>query len=133
MSVYLALFLTGNAPANDYSMAYVLYQILHGFNAWFWVIALLSLGRRHLNFNNKVLQYANEAAYPFYILQQTVIVFIGFYVVQWNIGVTEKILWISTATLVVTIALYDLFVKRSGLMRFLFGMNSKKTLPYSQK
>lgn len=122
MSILLGLWQTHNIPDRGYSLAYVLYQCFRGCNAWFWVVALLGLGRRYLNFNNKLLQYANEAAYPFYLLHQTVLVAIGFYIVRWNVDVMTKFMVISTATLLVTIALYELLIRRFNLTRFLFGL-----------
>jgi len=32
--------------------------------SWSWVVFILSLGARYLNFNNKVLAYGNEAVLP---------------------------------------------------------------------
>ena len=113
---------SGYAPAYDYSLGYFFYQILHSFTGWFWIVAILSFGKKYLNFNNQVLKYANEAVLPFYILHQTVIIIIGFYVVKWNAGITEKYLVISTASLCITIALYALVVKQTKVTRFLLGM-----------
>lgn len=114
--------LTGPAPAYDYSPGYILYQIIHSFTGWFSLIAILGYAKKYLNIKNKVLKYANEAVLPFYMLHQTVIVIIGFYVVQWNAGVMEKYIVISTVALGLTIALYDLVVRRNKVTRFLFGM-----------
>ncbi len=100
-----------------------------GFAAWFFLIAILGYGKQFLNFINGFLKYASEAAYPFYILHQTVIVVIGFYVVQWDTGVLVKFVTIVVASLVVTTVLYDLLVRRINVTRFLFGMRPKKKLP----
>ncbi|OUL31338.1 hypothetical protein BV372_20490 [Nostoc sp. T09] len=78
-------------------------------------------------FNHSILQYASQASYPFYLLHQTVLVAIAFYVVQWNLGITAKFLIISTATLVVTGILYDLLVKRINIARFFFGLKLRDT------
>lgn len=94
------------------------------FNRWFWLMALLGLGIRYLNADNRVLRYARDAAYPFYILHQTVIVVIGYYVVRSNAGVAVKFLVIAATSLVISIAIYDLVVRRTNLTRFLFGMKS---------
>jgi hypothetical protein len=51
-----------------------------------------------------------------------VIVVIGFYVVQWEVGTLVKYLVISFAALVVTLLLYDLGVRRAAVTRILFGM-----------
>jgi peptidoglycan/LPS O-acetylase OafA/YrhL len=94
--------------------------------AWFSLIALLGYGRQFLSFSNRFLRYAGEASYPLYILHQTVIVIIGYYVVQWNASVLVKFVTIVVASFVSTVALYDLLVKRTNVTRFLFGMRPKR-------
>lgn len=132
MSVFLGLWASNIIPERGYSPGYVLYQMFRGINSWFWIVALLGLGRKYLNFNNWVLQYANQAAYPFYILHQTVVVAIAFYVVRWQISITGKFLIISTTSLIATIALYDLLVKPINVTRFLFGLKPIKQLTISK-
>ena len=100
-----------------------------GFATWFFLVALLGYGRRLLNFTNGFLKYVGEASYPWYILHQTVIVAIGFYVVQWGAGVPVKYVTILVASFVATVAVYDLVVKRTNVTRFLFGMRPKKKRP----
>lgn len=51
-----------------------------GLNTWAWLMAFLGFGSRYLNFNNGFLKYANEAVLPFYILHQTVIVTVGYFI-----------------------------------------------------
>lgn len=70
------------------------------------------------------MRWASEIAYPFYIVHQTVIVVIAFYVVQWQAGIMPKYLAISTASLAVCVLLCEL-IKRTNLTRFLFGMKPK--------
>jgi hypothetical protein len=104
-----------------------LYWILRCFSAWFWIVAILGLSSIYLNRNHKFLQYANEAVLPLYILHLTVIVVIGFYIVQWNLGIAEKFIMISIISLAVMLAIYGLIIRPFNVMRFLFGMKSKKT------
>jgi hypothetical protein len=92
------------------------------FVGWFFLIAFLGFGCKYLDFGNRMLRYASEAAYPFYILHQTVIVIIGFYVTQWNVGVLTQFVVIVATASVATFAAYELVVKRIHVMRFLFGM-----------
>jgi peptidoglycan/LPS O-acetylase OafA/YrhL len=94
--------------------------------AWFCLIAILGYGKQSLNFSNGFLKYAGEASYPVYILHQTVIVIIAYYIVRWNAGALTKFAIIAGASLVVTVVLYDLLVKRTNVTRFLFGMRLKK-------
>jgi glucan biosynthesis protein C len=111
----------------------------HGLFPWFTIIALLGYGKRYLGFtygrslSDKFLVYFGEGSYPFYLLHQTVLVFIGFYVVQWNasaalgagVGVLVKYVTIAVATFVATTVLYEVLVRRINVMRFLFGMRLK--------
>jgi glucans biosynthesis protein C len=95
------------------------------FNAWFWVLAILGYGKKHLNFNNKLLQYANEAIYPFYVLHQTFIVIITYYVVQVNESIISKYLFLTFVSFILSMAVYDFLIKPYNLVRILFGMKSK--------
>jgi glucan biosynthesis protein C len=104
----------------------VLVAYIVGFAPWFFVIAILGYGRQFLTSSNKFLKYTGEASYPYYILHQTVIVIIGFYVVQWQLGGAAKYLLILAAATAVTALLYDLLIKRFNLFRFLFGMKRLK-------
>jgi peptidoglycan/LPS O-acetylase OafA/YrhL len=71
-----------------------------------------------------VERYANEAVLPFYLLHQTVIVAIGFYVVPWHASALLKFLIISSTAFAITLLLYEVVIKRTRLTRFLFGMKS---------
>jgi peptidoglycan/LPS O-acetylase OafA/YrhL len=122
MLALFGLWRTDSLPERGYSLGYILYQLFRGFDSWFWVVALLGLGRRYLNFNTKLLQYASVASYPFYLLHQTVLVTIGFYVVRLSAGMMEKFGVISTTSLIATIALYELLIRRNNVARFLFGL-----------
>jgi glucan biosynthesis protein C len=94
------------------------------FNLWFWLVAILGFGLRYLNATNRWYGYARDGAYPFYILHQTVIVAIGYFVVQWSAGPLAKWVVIMACSLALTIAIYDVCVRRTNVTRFLFGMKS---------
>ncbi len=102
------------------------FSFLRAFNSWCWLVAILGFGSRHLDFDNRALKYANEAVLPFYILHQTVIVTIGFFIADWDAGVMVKYLLLSMSSFIIIIAVYDLTVRRVNMLRFLFGMKMKK-------
>ena len=126
MTIHVGAYIFDLGPDREYSIGWTLYMILNGINAWLWIVAILGFGRRYLNFSNNMLKYAGEAALPFYIFHQTVIVVIGYYVVKWDMGIPGKFLIINVASFVAIVVLYDLLVKRINLMRFFFGMKPKK-------
>jgi hypothetical protein len=90
--------------------------------AWCWLLVVFGFGMQHLNFNTPFLKYANEAVLPFYILHQTVIVTLGYFVVQWSIPSLLKFFFTLTASFLISMGLYELIVRRVNLLRFLFGM-----------
>jgi glucan biosynthesis protein C len=51
-----------------------------------------------------------------------VIFVFAFYIVQWQAGVTVKMLTVILASFVVSAALYELLVRRVASLRALFGM-----------
>ncbi|MBN1635266.1 MAG: acyltransferase [Deltaproteobacteria bacterium] len=121
--LFLIMFWSDAWPAN---MPAWLKDIRSGyiecFVSFFTIVAMLSYARKYLNFDNAFLKYAREASYPFYILHQSVIVVIGFFVVRWDAGELVKYLIITAASLITTALLYDVLVRRINIMRFLFGM-----------
>jgi peptidoglycan/LPS O-acetylase OafA/YrhL len=97
----------------------------NAFVPWFFILALLAYGRRLLNFTNRFLKYFAEGAYPIYILHQTVLVAIAFFVVQWSIGAGAKYAIIVALSFAGTILAYDILVRRTNITRFLFGMKPR--------
>lgn len=106
------------------SAGYVAAQTVQALLSWCLLIAFLNLGRQFLNFKNKFLVYARQAVLPFYILHQTVIIVVGYYVVQWKISPGLKYLIITFVSFGLIMAIYDLLVKRFKILRFLFGMRT---------
>lgn len=115
----------------EHSWSYLGTVILKNINSFSWVIAILGFGKRLLNFSHPLLLDLNQGILPFYILHQTVIIIFGYYIIQWNLSVLEKFVFIFTTALVVTIGLYQL-IRSNNVMRFLFGMKKKaKTINVS--
>ena len=94
--------------------------------AWCWIVTILGFGSRYLNFNNRFLGYASEAVLPFYILHQTIIIIVGFYVIQWSLAIAPKYFIIVALSFVGIMAIYEILVRRINVLRFLFGMRLKK-------
>ncbi len=91
-------------------------------DAWCWSVVMLYVGMRLLDFSNEWTRYGQEAILPFYVLHQPVIWAFAFYVVQWEAGVTVKMLTVTLASFVVTIGMYELLIRRVAPLRALFGM-----------
>ena len=107
---------------------FILSQLIQAISTWSWLIVIISLASRYLTGTNKFLKYSNTAVLPFYILHQTVIIVIGFYVIQWNTGVGLKYLTISVSSFIVIMILYEFLIRRVNILRFLFGMRMKAVI-----
>jgi glucan biosynthesis protein C len=100
---------------------YVLESTVWALNGWCWVTAIIGFGRKYLSFNHKYLKVSNELVLPFYVLHQSVIVAVAFYVVGLNLIVFEKYLLIVLLAFPIIVALlYP--VSKVNVLRFLFGM-----------
>lgn len=101
------------------------------FVAWFIIAGLLGYARTYLREAPRsrttlaAVAYLGEASYPFYILHQTVIVVLGYYVVPSSLPIAVKYLVVVGLTYFFTFALYDLAVRRTNFTRFLFGMKPR--------
>jgi peptidoglycan/LPS O-acetylase OafA/YrhL len=80
---------------------------------------------KRLNFQNKFLSYANEAVLPFYILHQTVLLCVGYYVTRWEIPDAAKFVIIALSSFAIIMAIYEFVIRRANVMRALFGMKVK--------
>ena len=102
------------------------FRLLRNLNLWCWLLAVLGFGRRYLRFNHPFLKYATEAVYPWYILHQTVIVAIGYYAAGWNLGLWWKYIVVLAAMVIVTGLLHEFVIRRTPLLRPLFGLKIRK-------
>ena len=118
------------SPGQGFSLLYTLWEIAWSIISWSAVVFMLSLGAKALNFSNKTLAYSNEAVLPFYLLHQTVILCVGWFVIRWDVGILSKYLIIAVISFILIIALYEVLVRPFNVVRFLFGMRSKKTPVY---
>ncbi len=84
--------------------------------------AILGFGMQHLTRTTPFLKYANEAVMGFYILHQTVLLVVGYFVVQWSIPDVAKWLVIFTSSFAIIMVIYEFAVRRVNVLRFLFGM-----------
>jgi hypothetical protein len=98
-------------------------------SSWCCILAILGFGRKHLSFNTPALKYANEAVLPFYILHQTVLLCVGYFVVQRAIPDLLKWGIILVASFAIIMALYEFLVRRFNPLRFLFGMKLRLNAP----
>ena len=105
-----------------------IYTLLFFSSAWCWLFAIFGFGMRYLAFDRPVLRYANEGVLPFFILHQTVLLGVGYFIMTWEINDVLKWAIVFTSSFIIIIALYTLLIRKFDLFRFLCGM--KTTRPF---
>ena len=92
---------------------------------WAWLMVFLGFGRHYLSFSNRLLAWARDASYPVYILHQTVIIVIAYFVISQPWSPWTKYWVVLAGTIVVSVALYEFVVRRFALTRFMFGLKAR--------
>ncbi len=92
---------------------------------WAALMAFIGYGQRYLSFSNPLLRWARDASYPIYILHQTAIITIGYWIIQQPWNAWTKYAAVLLATMAICVALYE-GIRRFQLTRILFGMKSAR-------
>jgi surface polysaccharide O-acyltransferase-like enzyme len=116
------------------------FRLLKSVDGWLWVVAIVGLARGWIRrrplwatqpapnqpnrerLPGRLGAYANDAVLPFYVLHETVIVVVAYFVLAWPIGDGAQYCLIALVSLAATLLLYDLGIRRSPVTRFLFGL-----------
>lgn len=93
---------------------------------WLLLVGLMGFGKRYLDRTSRSREYLAEASYPLYILHQTVIVVVAFYVV--DLTTPEPVQWLVlfVSSIVGTFLAYEI-VRRLRPLPFLLGMQRPRT------
>jgi glucan biosynthesis protein C len=93
---------------------------------WTWLMVFLGYGRQYLSFGNRLLTWARDASYPIYILHQTVIILIAYFVIRQPWAAWIKYWVVAATTLAACALIYEFLVRRVGFLRVAFGMKATK-------
>lgn len=109
----------------------MIFAFIKNFALLLTLVVILGYGQKLVSVNNRFLKYMNEAAYPFYILHQFILIVISFYIVNLNIGVSSKFILITLLTLISCICLFEV-IKRMSITRWMLGMKPRQKSNYSE-
>lgn len=116
-------------PSGAPALAASALAVARGYCAWWWVMGILGLALRFLQFTTPVVEYLSCAAYPVYIIHMPILSYIGLWVVRLDMNVLLKFGLITVLALVASLAVYDLLIRRIGVLRLLFGLRATVRLP----
>lgn len=107
---------------------YFINSLLRVVMVWSSILTALGIVGRYFRFSSHVLDYLNEAVYPLFILHLPVIVILGYWVVQLELGVWAKYFLIANTTGPVILLFYHFFIRPFDLLRILFGVRKKPVI-----
>lgn len=91
-------------------------------NCWAWILTIFGFASKYLNKSSETLTYRNRAVYPFYILHQTIMMLIAFYLVDLELYYGIKMLVLVIATFGFTWLIYEFVIRRLTFLHPLFGL-----------
>ena len=106
----------------DFPGRFYLSSFIQVINMWSWILALIGYAAFYLNKPNKVLAYCNEAVYPFYILHQSVMMVLCYYMMNVDMGLFLKLPLLMIGTFGGCWLIYEFGIRRYQPVRVLFGM-----------
>ncbi len=81
--------------------------------------------KRYFNRDHTSRKVLNEAIYPFYLLHQPALIFVGYVVLQWDVSYGSQAILITLLSLVSIIGCYWFIIRKFNILRVVFGMKVK--------
>ena len=78
------------------------------FIGWLTILCLIIFGKRFLNRKTRFTEYFNKASYPIYILHQSILVALAYYVVRMNDILWVQVFCICIGSFLLTVLAYHL-------------------------
>jgi peptidoglycan/LPS O-acetylase OafA/YrhL len=129
-SIGAVAFMSADDPFTDMTGVAIVGRTLYGLTGWCALAAIAGLlDRRQASTSDsaggsrrRLFEYVSTAALPLYLLHQPILVAVAYVVVRWDAAIPVKYAVLVTVTYAITVAAYELLVRRIRLARFLFGL-----------
>ena len=102
------------------------FSVLWSLMIWSWLLVVVFVGMRWLDWGNRVTAYMAESILPFYVLHHPVVVFVAAVVIALQLGVWSKFALVVGISMATTLALYELLVRRWAVTRLVFGLKPRR-------
>ena len=90
-----------------------------------WIFAVFGFAFKYLNKASKLLSYLSEAAYPIYIIHMVLLYAASYIILPLELPVVVDFILINVVTFAGCFGLYEFAIKRSVILRPLFGLKIK--------
>jgi glucan biosynthesis protein C len=128
IALVIGYWLDRNNSVTNFSVLYFIVKTCKPTASLLIILSIMGFARKYFNFKSDRIMYANQAIYPVYILHNTVLLSIGYFIIQLNFPIFIKYLLIVLFTFAICIFIYDFLVKKYNLTRVLFGLKPKNLL-----
>lgn len=112
-----------------YNPAFMILLGIGAFLMWAWLLTFLGYAQHHLNFDHAILRRFTPISLPFYILHQTVLIAIAYYVLQAGLTLYPAFLTIVPLTFIASWLLADFAIRPWAITRPCFGMKRIERRP----
>jgi peptidoglycan/LPS O-acetylase OafA/YrhL len=117
-------------PDDPAPWGYLVIWVFRNLYIWSVLLAILGYAAVHLDRPFRWLPWANQAVYPWYILHQSLIILIAYWIVPLKLQGGVEFLIVAGGTIAGCWALTSLAIARSNVLRPLFGL---KRLPHGSE
>ncbi|KRG83310.1 membrane protein [Stenotrophomonas daejeonensis] len=104
---------------------YTIERIARVTYTWMALLAIFGWGRALLDRSFRWLPYASEAVFSWYILHQTLIVALAYWLMPMKLGAAAEASLVVAGTVAGCLLLHECLVRRIGWLRPLFGLKRK--------
>jgi glucan biosynthesis protein C len=99
-----------------------IYGVLSGFYGWIVVLVLAGYAAEYWNRNSRALAYLTDAVLPIYVFHQPIMLVFAYYLFPLELPVAIEALLLILVTGAGSVLAYEIFARRTRLLRFLFGL-----------
>jgi len=116
-------------PSSVFHAARFLVRTLRFIYAWATIAAVLGYGHQYLNRPFRWLPYAREAVFPWYVLHQSVMLAVAYWLIPLKLGAVLEPSLVLLGTVGGCAALHEFVIRRSPRLRPLFGLEPAPRKP----
>src|SRR5690606_41679598 len=98
------------------------YHYLVADKRWIWLMVILGISLQYLNVPSRNLLVVNQYVYLFYILHQSVIIVLGYYLRDVHWCILTKFTLITFSSFGICFIVIHFLIMRVNFLRVLFGM-----------
>ena len=99
--------------------------LLSHMTRWSAILSILGYATHYLNRPSPMLNYLNQGVYPYYILHQSVLIVMAWYLTSKHMGPVMEPLLVILSTVLVCGVTFEI-IRRFSVLRLLFGLKIKK-------